>query len=406
MFIRFLIQPAPYVKTSIFTKPRCCFATGLLPAGRSFSEPEHCKCPETCAPTFSCCITIMPPTQKNKCIAVLPLLITSLTATIKIGAMPPEKINRVRNMRQRRMKTKIRAIVIANPVSGHGKARRHLQAVLDRLRRPGWVVDAFETEKPGQAEKAAAAFDGDILISFGGDGTFNEILNGADTGRHSFAVIPAGTGNVLAKELRMPLHPLKAADAVVNGKILEYDVGIANGRRFAFACGAGLDAHIVRLLHGERTGNITQFHYLPYLLKNLLAAPDWEIRTDVDGKLLSSRANMVCTGNTRSYGGPVELTPCADPSDGQIDVTCMRAHSLLDLPALSLAALTRGLACCSHALCARGKTVRLTASRGEIPYHIDGDFAGTLPLAISFAKQKMRIIGAAAGYAREALLPL
>ncbi len=301
------------------------------------------------------------------------------------------------------MKRNIRTIVIANPFSGSGKARRHLQAVVDRLRRSGWSVDVFETGRPGQARAAAAGFDGDVIVGFGGDGTFNEILNGADTGRHTFAVIPAGTGNVLAKELRMPLNPVKAVDAIVNGKVLEFDTGEANGRRFAFACGAGLDAHIVRLLHEKRSGNITRLHYLPYLLKNMFALPGWRIGVEVDNKLLYGRANIVCIGNTRSYGGPVELTPLAKPDDGRLDVTCMRVRSLPDLPAPCLAALTRGLAGCSSARCSRGRSVKLTASRGEVPYHVDGDFAGTLPLEITVSPRRMRIIGAVPGYSRKPL---
>ncbi len=302
--------------------------------------------------------------------------------------------------------TNIKALVVANPVSGHGKAKRYLPAVADMLEGAGWSVEALRTERAGDARRAAAGFDGGLIVSFGGDGTFNEILNGADLERSVLAVLPAGTGNVLAKELRMPLNPLRAARAIINGKVLRYDVGNACGRRFAFACGAGLDAHIVRLLHSGRTGNITQLHYLPHLLKNALSPPQWRIGVEIDGAVHDENANVVCIGNTKSYGGPVELTPRADPGDRLFEVTTARVESPLDLPVLALAALSGGMAACNYARCAPGCRIKLSSSRKDTPYHIDGDFAGTLPLTVTMETEQMRIIGAQRPDAREPLLPL
>jgi len=296
-------------------------------------------------------------------------------------------------------------LVIANPVSGQGKAERFLPDVLAVFKRVGWSVDALRTEKAGDARKAAAAFDGEIIVTFGGDGTFNEVLNGVAPDGPALAVIPAGTGNVLAKELRMSLDPCKAARAIVEGDICDFDVGRANGRRFACMCGAGLDAHIVRLLHDGRDGTITKFHYMPFLLENALRPPNWAISVELDGELYVEDVNIACISNTKSYGGPIELTPHANPQDRWFDITTARVESPLDMPALALAALTRGLTDCNYTRCGRARMIKVKSTSPKTPYQIDGDFAGMLPLTVVMENEPMQIVRAPAGRRRNSVMP-
>ncbi len=286
-------------------------------------------------------------------------------------------------------------LLVANPVSGHGKIRRHLKRVSNTFRGAGLRVDTVITEGPGCAREAASGFTGDLIVCFGGDGTFNEILNGVDLSGPVLAVIPAGTGNVLAKELSIPPQPCKAARAIINGKAITSDVGRVDARRFACMCSAGLDAHIVRMLHERRTGNITQFHYLPHLLKNVIDPPGWEIGVELDGVAHAEKVNLACVSNTRSYGGPIELTPHADSQDRRFDITAARVASPLDIPAAGLAALTRGMTECGFTRCGRASRVRLTARRDDnVPYHIDGDYGGSLPVTVKMEPEPMRVISA------------
>ena len=96
--------------------------------------------------------------------------------------------------------------VIANPVSGRGRAGRIAPRVIQRLRNRGCDMDYFETRKAGDARRLASEVDGYSTIAcIGGDGTVNEVLNGLpDSGIPPLAFIPAGTANVLAKELKLP----------------------------------------------------------------------------------------------------------------------------------------------------------------------------------------------------------
>ena len=97
-----------------------------------------------------------------------------------------------------------RILVISNPVSGKGRASRLSKGLIDQLRKRGITADLRETERAGDAQRiAATGGDYQVIACIGGDGTINEGLNGLPDGK-LLAMIPAGTANVMAKELRLP----------------------------------------------------------------------------------------------------------------------------------------------------------------------------------------------------------
>ena len=296
-------------------------------------------------------------------------------------------------------------LIIANPISGRGKALKYLNPVCSILETTENHVETAVTGEAGDARRFASEFKGELIVSFGGDGTFNEVLNGADLNRTMLAVIPAGTGNVLAKELRIPLNPLKAAMAIKNGQEQRYDVGNANGRLFAFACGIGFDAHVIRHLHLDRSDNISQTHYLPYFLKEALKPTKWGIRIEIDDRLYAENMNMVAVSNTESYGGPLVLTPNADPCDGRFAITALRMDTPLDILHPGLAALTRGLSRCNYSRNTRGARIMVDARHPGTPFHVDGDYAGVLPLTVSIEPRRMRIVTVSEEHRRHRMLP-
>ena len=153
-----------------------------------------------------------------------------------------------------------------------------------------------------------------------------------------------------------------------------------------------MDAHIVRLVHEQRKRHLTQLHYLPILVSRALVPTAWKIRVEVDGTLLYEGANVVCVGNSRSYGGPVAVTPCASPVDGKLDVMATRIGNILELLQPGLAALLRGLHASEGAVYGRGKRVRLTSPRDQVPWEVDGDYGGQLPAEIHVEPGRLRLL--------------
>jgi len=287
-------------------------------------------------------------------------------------------------------------LLVANPISGSGVVARWLDAVADGLRALGLTVQVVKTRGPGDARGAARDFAGGVILSFGGDGTFNEVLNGADLDRCVLGIMPAGTGNVLAKELGLRGKPLANLRAMAEGKVVNLDLGVCNGRRFISVFGAGLDAHIVRLVHEARSGHLTQFHYVPVALQYAVRPQRWEMDVWVDGKPFISGVDVVCVGNSHSYGGPIEMTPAASPADGLLDVMATRAAHVGEAWQPLLATFLRSLHASGSAAYSRGRCVRVTSSRCDVPWEVDGDVGGELPADVHCEPQRVRLLAPAA----------
>ena len=197
-------------------------------------------------------------------------------------------------------------------------------------------VETVLTERRGHAaEIAADAGDAAAIVVFGGDGTFNETLNGlaADV---PIGFVPGGGTSVLPRALGLPRGPVAAARAIAAAAPRRISLGRVNGRRFAFSAGIGLDAELVRRVDalgrradGKRPGD------LRFAWTALRVFAERRVRFDpvleVEGR---GRAAFALVGNTDvySYAGPLALrvTPDARWELG-LDVVAprrLRAHEL------------------------------------------------------------------------------
>ncbi len=290
-----------------------------------------------------------------------------------------------------------RVLLVANPTSGIGKARRRLDGVAAAMRRGGWNVEELLTRDSGDAREAVAAMDGSrpLAVAFGGDGTFNELLNGADLARCTLAIIPAGTGNVLAKELGMSRLPGRAARQLLKGRTARFDVGLCNGRKFISVFGAGVDARAVQLVHRSRGSTLTQLHYLPHVLRSALEAPGLRIEVELDGEPFAQGVCQVSAGNTSSYGGPIQVTPAAAPDDGLLDLMCLEWEGLAEVPVLVGCALLRSLHLSERIRYGRGTEVLVRSEQPGVPYEVDGEAAGTLPARIELKRRAVCLLAPA-----------
>ena len=204
--------------------------------------------------------------------------------------------------------------LIVNPVAS-GVRERSVRAVLSALE-PHCDVELVETKWRGHAsvlaaEAVAARHDG--VVAMGGDGTANEVLNGTGDGL-PVGVLPAGGTSVLPRALGMPRNVAAAAslvaDAVVEGRERRINLGIVNGRRFAFAAGVGADAQAVRLVdsagrpRGRRPGDV---YFAAQIVRTLLRGDFREPQLEVSlGDRAVTRGVSVFAANVHpwSYLGP------------------------------------------------------------------------------------------------------
>src|SRR5450755_1504850 len=223
----------------------------------------------------------------------------------------------------------MRTCVIFNPAARGEKAtrfRRQLEAIGSQC--------AFKaTVAPGDARRLAAeaVTDGfEIIVAAGGDGTINETLNGLGDAPDGFArarlgVLPLGTVNVFARELKIPLRVDRAWEILQNGRELKIDLprvefsvnGVLQKRYFCQLAGAGLDARAIELVDWQHKKQVGK---LAYVIAGLKALCEKKPQITVRANGQSATGELVLVGNGRLYGGSFAILPLADLRDGRLDI--------------------------------------------------------------------------------------
>jgi len=285
-----------------------------------------------------------------------------------------------------------RALVVVNPIAGRGAAARCLPRLEEGLRTIGLSATIEATGASGDARAITGklAPEHDLVVVVGGDGTLNEVINGLGVDR-PLALFPVGTGNVMAKELRLPRKVERFCRMVAAGRQRAVDVGSAGGRRFVAFVGAGFDALVARRMAERRTGAIRMADYAGLILGSLARYHFPRISATVDhGEPVASRG-FVLVSNVRSYGGPFVITPQALCDDGELDVCVLpragRVRYVWTMLGL-IARLPSALVGTRHL---RGRRVRLEGE-GDVAYQVDGDPAGTLPVEVEVLDTKARFL--------------
>ena len=241
---------------------------------------------------------------------------------------------------------------IINPNSRSGAGARiwsELQSVLDKNYIP---YKAYFTEYPGHAVKLAASVCSSdaapasiCLVAVGGDGTIQEVLSGIPSLRSvRFGYIPTGSGNDFCRSMKLPGKPEEALETILSSeKTRPMDVSeiTCNGfsSRFAVSCGIGFDAavcHEISVSPVKKVLNHLGLGKLAYLLigiKHLLFLPPTSISidTDADMKHTYNKVFLTAVMNQKYEGGGFCFCPCADPSDGLLDVLVIEGMGRLRL---------------------------------------------------------------------------
>lgn len=273
------------------------------------------------------------------------------------------------------------------------------RAVIECLLHEGCTTELSETRQSGDARRFAAEAGGaGAVVCIGGDGTVNEVLNGlALPGGPPLAMIPCGTANVLAKELKLPRTPEGLARMIANGREARWDLGVdrVSGRKFLLFGSAGFDAHVVHVFHAARRGPIQMWQYLLWGLKCLTDHRPPRMSVEVDGRLVAEDASWVQVSNVASYGGPLVFTPRAVVDDGLFEVMILRSPHRRDTARMFAAALFNYFFRAEYPLVdVEFVKARRVALRSEerVPVQYDGDPGGHLPVDFEIVPGGIRIL--------------
>ncbi len=289
--------------------------------------------------------------------------------------------------------TSYRVKVILNPIAGGGYGVKILPEVVRCFEQRGFDVEVFRTQKKGDAREAARnSVHYKAIATMGGDGTFNEVINGAVGHNNTpLGLIPLGTANVLARELRIPLDPIQACHVIARGHTRKIDLGKADSRYFFLMAGIGIDAEVVRIIESTRKGNISLASYALPILKGILNYKFPPLDVEVDGKSVAKGAGFVFVSNTRRYTGPLIITNRAKVDDGLLDVLIFPGRNYLKLLKYAAGILFWIADRIKEVKYLQGKEVRVSSTE-EALYQLDGDLGGSLPARFQIAPKAMNII--------------
>ncbi len=220
--------------------------------------------------------------------------------------------------------------IIANPIAGGGKGREAARALQSSLSARGHQVRLSMTTAAGDAGRFSqqAETDADAILAIGGDGTLNEILNGlADPASVALGLLPMGTANILARELKLPWSVEGLADLVDQNQTRRIDVGLANDRRFVAVVSAGYDAAVIHTVHANRAGPLGFLGYIGPVLKTLREYAHRSIEIVADGQ--AYRGELIIVSNIRHYAGPFYACPDASPESGRLHLCIYQKADLI-----------------------------------------------------------------------------
>ena len=264
-------------------------------------------------------------------------------------------------------------LAIINPVSGTSnkdKIPRLIDTVVDSDRHE---VSIMATEYPGHAHEIAeqAVKDGfDVVVAIGGDGTVNEVGSALCGTPTALAIVPCGSGNGLARHLRISMNANRALQVLNNGVVGKFDYCTVNGKPFFCTCGMGFDATVSYKFSNEGTrGFIT---YIKTALTEYIKYKPQEYIIDIDGMRMKEKAFVIACCNAAQYGNNAYIAPRATMQDGMLDLTVMHPFNIVESPLIGARLFLRQLGHDNHVSIYRGKHVIIERSHEDI-IHVDGD---------------------------------
>jgi diacylglycerol kinase (ATP) len=266
--------------------------------------------------------------------------------------------------------------IIINPIAGGASpraARQRAQLALAIVDQHGDPAEVLMTEGVGHARelaKSAVRRGARLVLAWGGDGTINEVASALAFDEVPLGIVPAGSGNGLARELGVHRRAEQAIADALRAVPRQMDVGEIDGHLFANIAGIGFDAHIAgQFAAATRRGFIG---YAGITARALTGYVPQTYRVTVNGVETSHRAILVTIANSAQFGNNARIAPGAKVDDGELDLVVMEERSrfgtVCNLPRLFNGTVARARGCSIR----RIREVTIESERPMV-YHVDGE---------------------------------
>lgn len=267
--------------------------------------------------------------------------------------------------------------IIINPISGGAsleRARQRAERAAAVLTSRGVRGDIFLTEHPGHARDlaaSAAAQGAPLVIAWGGDGTVNEVASALAFGPTALGIVPAGSGNGLARALGVSREPERAIIDALGASSRRIDTGEFGGRLFVSVAGVGFDAHVAACF-ANASSRRRLSGYVRISVRELVTYRPRQYRISGHAQGATRSVLMVTLANGPEFGNGARIAPEARVDDGWLDLVVVeessRIRTICALPAL----FTGGIARIPGVSMQRVESATIEADE-PMAFHVDGE---------------------------------
>jgi YegS/Rv2252/BmrU family lipid kinase len=290
--------------------------------------------------------------------------------------------------------------IIANPVAGRGRAYKVIHRLVRQWPYKDWECEFLPTRCPehaGVLAREQAASPPDLLAVCGGDGTLHEVVSLVPDPPFPVAHLPAGTANVLARDLGLPLHPARALEVALKRNVRRVDLGSLNARTqhsFLLMAGIGFDAYVVSRVRPAVKKRLGMLAYFASTLRAFAVYPFPEFQISTGDQQFTGTSCLIA--NAKGYGGGLIFTPSASMDDGLFNVLILEGRRRLGYLHFLWNAWRGRPKPCSWVRELRASALKMAGPRG-LWVQADGELIGSLPLEVSIRPAAFPLVVPAPG---------
>ncbi|CAN5687512.1 diacylglycerol kinase family lipid kinase [soil metagenome] len=274
---------------------------------------------------------------------------------------------------------------IINPKSGT-KGKEEIPLLIEKLTNRNEIdVEICLTKAAKHATELAqeaALKNYDIVVAVGGDGSANETAKGLLGSNTAMGIIPTGSGNGMARHLKIPMDASEAIMVINKAHLEKIDTITVNNEFCLGTIGIGFDAHIAHLFSQAKTRGYST--YVKLVLTEFYKYKSKLILLNVDGKEIKRECFLLTFANSSQFGNNAVIAPFADVQDGIIEVSMMSKFPVFAAPHLIYRLMNNIIHQSRYFDMAKGKSI-IVKNQGELQGHIDGEpvtFHGDLNIQI------------------------
>lgn len=284
-------------------------------------------------------------------------------------------------------------LFLLNPISGIGKKGDLADLIKKYLTQHKHELRYTEYRKHGEEIANTEKDNFDAIVAIGGDGTVNEIAGALINSNCAMGIIPAGSGNGLARHLKVPLNVKSAIERINNFEAQLYDTGFVNDHFFAGTCGFGFDAYIAELF--DKYPKRGFLSYAKLITKEYGKYQPLNFLIDIDGNQVEKKALICAIANSSQFGNGFTISPKSDMQDQELEMILIDKFPFINTMVIGTRFFTQSINESKYFQSDKFSadvTVKVKTA-GPHYFHVDGEpFSGTGEYKIKMNASNLKIL--------------